>query len=274
MILRRLGMTQLLAILVYELSERAIPILIFEITGDNMLRSSAILANISSFSNALSFLLNPVLGRISDSFGRKPILMTYPILKALSSVLLVFQPSVVALFFNAGVRLFFDLTLSTTQAVISDVVAGDGRSVANGNLNSWRGVSQFVSSFLAGFLTSRSPSLALSATVGASVAYGASIMSLLPETCQDFKRFGGLSSCNPFSFLNLFNPKHEYNAKSKCAVMKMAVVQGICGCNWMPSLDQLQIYAKTHLLWTPNTFSVFFQMYGIGNLLSNGRIPN
>ena len=56
-------------------------------------------------------------------------------------------------------------------------------------------------------------------------------------------------ACNPFSFVSLFNPSHIYNSSSNCAVMKMAATQGIAGCNWMPSLDQLQICKRgTHTL--------------------------
>ena len=36
-------------------------------------------------------------------------------------------PTVPSLYFNAGMRLFMDITLSTSTAVVSDVVAGDGR---------------------------------------------------------------------------------------------------------------------------------------------------
>ena len=58
-------------------------------------------------------------------------------------------------------------------------------------------------------------------------------------------------ACNPFSFVSLFNPSHIYNSSSNCAVMKMAATQGIAGCNWMPSLDQLQICKRgTHSLST------------------------
>ena len=76
----------------------------------------------------------------------------------------------------------------------------------------------------------------------------------LPETCMDRKPFAGLSACNPFSFVSLFNPSHIYNSSSNCAVMKMAATQGIAGCNWMPSLDQLQICKRgTHSLSTVRT---------------------
>ena len=109
----------------------------------------------------------------------------------------------------------------------------------------------------------------MSVGVVASLVYGLYVKVMLPETCMDRKPFRGLAACNPFTFVSLFNPRHEYNVQSKCAVMKMAAAQGICGCNWMPSLDQLQIYTKTHLNWSPNYLSYFFQMYGVGNLASN-----
>jgi hypothetical protein len=112
----------------------------------------------------------------------------------------------------------------------------------------------------------------LGAGGAAAVVYGLALAALLPETCVDRKPFRGLAGCNPFTFINLFNPRHEYNRLSKCAVMKMAAAQGICGCNWMPSLDQLQIYGKTYLRWSPNIFSYYFQVYGIGNLISNAAV--
>ena len=103
--LRNLGITQFIQILVYEMTERAVPILVFQITNDNMMASSLILANISAFSNLLGFLLNPLLGGISDTYGRKACLLMYPLTKALSSAALVVWPSVPSLYFNAGMRL-------------------------------------------------------------------------------------------------------------------------------------------------------------------------
>lgn len=231
--LRKLGMSRFLHIIVYELTERAVPVLIFQMTNDDMGASSSILANISAFSNLVSFILNPILGGISDTWGRKTVLLMYPIVKAISSALLVVAPSQPTLYFNAATRLFFDITLSTTQAVVSDVVPGDGRSVANSNLNAWGGPSQFASSFVAGLLTTRSPKLALGTGAVAAVLYGISVVLMLPETCMDRKPFT-FKNANPFTFISLFNPRHEYNKKSKCAVMKMAAAQGFAGCNWMP----------------------------------------
>ena len=50
------------------------PSIIFRLTANDDLASSAILANLSAFSAALGFIFNPVLGGLSDRFGRKPVL--------------------------------------------------------------------------------------------------------------------------------------------------------------------------------------------------------
>eukprot|EP01045_Picozoa_sp_COSAG04_P035091 COSAG04_NODE_7957_length_1041_cov_1.730361_1_plen_73_part_10 len=66
----------------YELTERAVPSIIFRLTANDDLASSAILANLSAFSAALGFIFNPMLGGLSDRFGRKPVLLMYPAFKA------------------------------------------------------------------------------------------------------------------------------------------------------------------------------------------------
>ena len=87
--LRRLGIARFLHIIVYELTERAVPVLVFQLTRDDDAASSIILANISAFSNLFGFIFNPILGGISDSWGRKSVLLMYPLVKATSSLLLV-----------------------------------------------------------------------------------------------------------------------------------------------------------------------------------------
>ena len=160
----------------YELTERAVPSIIFRLTANDDLASSAILANLSAFSAALGFIFNPVLGGLSDRFGRKPVLLMYPAFKAVSTALLVLQPSRATLFLNGFARLFMDVTFTASNAVISDVVDGDGRSVASGNLNFWRGVAQLIAAPISGFLTTRDVSLSLSAGAGAALVY---LLSLL-----------------------------------------------------------------------------------------------
>ena len=152
------------------------PSIIFRLTANDDLASSAILANLSAFSAALGFIFNPVLGGLSDRFGRTPVLLMYPAFKAVSTALLVLQPSRATLFLNGFARLFMDVTFIASNAVISDVVDGDGRSVASGNLNFWRGVAQLIAAPISGFLTTRDVSLSLSAGAVSALVY---LLSLL-----------------------------------------------------------------------------------------------
>ena len=89
----------------YELTERAVPSIIFRLTANDDLASSAILANLSAFSAALGFIFNPVLGGLSDRFGRKPVLVTGAGLSAigmLCSGLAVDVPSLICARLVAG----------------------------------------------------------------------------------------------------------------------------------------------------------------------------
>ena len=66
-----------------QLLNQSRPILVNAINHGNTILSANMLSRFAALGGAAEFLLNPVIGRISDRFGRRPMLLTSPITCAL-----------------------------------------------------------------------------------------------------------------------------------------------------------------------------------------------
>ena len=66
-----------------QLLNQSRPILVNAINHGNTILSANMLSRFAALGGAAEFLLNPVIGRMSDRFGRRPMLLTSPITCAL-----------------------------------------------------------------------------------------------------------------------------------------------------------------------------------------------
>ena len=106
---------------------------------------------VSSYAIA-QFISGPILGRLNDRIGRKPVLMLSQMGTLLSFLLLAFAPSLLWIFVARIVDGLTAGNLSTAQAYIADVSAPQARAKALGKIGVAFGIGFFIGPALAAFL--------------------------------------------------------------------------------------------------------------------------
>lgn len=92
-----------------------LPILVERIGGDVFL-VGVIIATFSLF----QFLFSPIIGRLSDKYGRRPLLMLTAFINALSYIVVFFFPHVLFLFIARAIAGIGSSNISVAQAYIAD----------------------------------------------------------------------------------------------------------------------------------------------------------
>lgn len=112
------------------------PGFVMEMFGTDFVAASAFFAMVNSGQSIAEFLLNPLLGSLSDRFGRKAFLMMWPPVNTVSRILVTIYPtSTVILAQQILVKMLEYTFEKAIAASVSDVVQGDRRSVVSGNVS-------------------------------------------------------------------------------------------------------------------------------------------
>lgn len=136
----------------------------------------------------MQFLFAPLLGRISDRFGRRPILMISLAFTVAGYLIFAFQQTIVHLFLARIVAGVAGANISTAQAVIADVTEPDERAKGMGLIGAAFGLGFILGPAIGGIalgLGDRAPGL-----FAAALSAGAFVFALfvLPETRPPQKR--------------------------------------------------------------------------------------
>jgi MFS family permease len=136
-----------------------IPILPTFAQNELFMNESLIGLNVGIFS-LMQFLFSPLWGRLSDIYGRKPILIFGLAGNAISYVLLglvmsgVFK-SIAVLFISRGLAGFFSANIGAAMAYISDVTPPKDRSKGMGLIGAAFGLGFVFGPFIGGFFAKR-----------------------------------------------------------------------------------------------------------------------
>jgi len=174
------------------------PELIMELTGEGLSGAARFAGGLLFAYALMQFVFAPVLGNLSDRFGRRPVLLASLFALGLDYVLMGLAPSIGWLFAGRLIAGAAGATSATANAYVADVTPPGQRAQRFGLVNAaWAGgfvVGPVIGGLLGG-LGPRVPFFAAAGLALANVAYGALV---LPETLRpEARRPFTLTRANP-----------------------------------------------------------------------------
>ena len=151
--------------------------------GDASLSEATAIGGLLSLVYALfQFIFAPIMGNLSDRFGRRPILLGSLFGFAVDFLILAFAPTMAWLFVARMMTGIFGATNGPSQSVIADLAGPDDRSRLFGYMSAAFGIGFVAGPALGGLLAEvsfRMPFYAAAALASANLLYG---LFALPET--------------------------------------------------------------------------------------------
>jgi len=183
-----------------------LPKLLEEFEGGDV-RSAAAVAGVFGFSWALmQFLFQPVLGALSDRFGRRPVVLLSNLGLGLDYILMALAPSLAVLYVGRLISGLTSASLSTANAYIADITPPEKRAGRFGMIGAAFGLGFILGPAIGGLLGAhglRLPFWAAAALSLTNFAYGWFILpeSLPPERRTDKIVWRGANVVGAIAFL-------------------------------------------------------------------------
>jgi DHA1 family tetracycline resistance protein-like MFS transporter len=130
-----------------------IPSLIAHLTGNADISNSSRIGGWLTFTFAImQFLFSPVLGSLSDRFGRRPVLLFSLFGFGMDYLLLSFAPSITWLFVGRAIAGLTGASFTTASAYIADISSPEDRAKNFGMMGAAFGMGFIIGPVLGGFL--------------------------------------------------------------------------------------------------------------------------
>ena len=213
----------------------------------------------------MQFLFSPVLGGLSDRFGRRPVLLISLALMSVDYLIMAFAPTLTILFIGRVLAGLSGATYSTATAYIADVTPKEGRAKAFGLVGAGFGIGFILGPVVGGLMGeigTRAPFYAAGALAFANFAYGWFVLpeSLAPEKRRafDWRR------ANPFGAFR--------------QLAKVPMVAWLVGATFLYSLAHhvypavWSFYAKAAFQWTNAEIGLSLAAVGVGFAVVQGGL--
>ncbi|MCP9292697.1 TCR/Tet family MFS transporter [Gracilimonas sediminicola] len=178
------------------------PALIMELTGGGLSEASLYAGWITFTYAATQFLFAPVIGGLSDRFGRRPVLLFSLLGFGLDYILLGFAPTIVWLFIGRFLSGITGASYTTASAYIADISPPERRSQDFGLIGAAFGLGFIIGPSVGGILGeygARIPFFAAAGLVLVNMIYGYFV---LPESLsKENRRPFDWTRANPFGAL-------------------------------------------------------------------------
>jgi MFS family permease len=250
-----------------------------QVLGGNPLKSAKMLAYLSSGVGLIEFIINPIVGKLSDAFGRKMFIAQAPAFSILLKLLVFFKPSLSTIALErclggATTTLGGSTTCSSALADIVDDPQELGQAYALFGTAAGLGVmigplfGAFMNRTLGRLLGTGAKTAYLAGAVVSAVQLGLSITQI--EESLDVKdrspmRITNFSSLlqaiNPLGFLQLFS-----NGKTLATLVTVGALQ--CFCEGKCISDLNQTYMMQQLKLPADRRALYVTGFGIAMTLS------
>jgi MFS transporter, DHA1 family, tetracycline resistance protein len=211
----------------------------------------------------MQFFFSPILGSLSDRFGRRPVVLLSNFGLGLDYVLMALAPSLAWLFVGRVISGITSASISTAFAYIADITPAERRAAVFGKVGAAFGAGFIIGPAVGGLLGDADPRLPFWVAAGLSFANTIYGLLILPESLpRDRRARFRWKSANPIGALRLLRSDRVLTGLSVSnffAQLAHAV---------LPSIFVL--YATYRYGWDAKTVGLTLAMVGICAMLVQG----
>jgi MFS transporter, DHA1 family, tetracycline resistance protein len=165
-----------------------LPKLVLGFTGGDAARAAAIFGAFATVFALMQFVCAPLLGVLSDRFGRRPVIVLSNLGLGLDYVLMALAPSVAWLFAGRLVAGITSASTTTASAYVADAAVPEDRAAGFGLLGAAFGCGFIAGPALGGLLGGVNPRLPFWCAAALSIANALYGFAILPESLEREKR--------------------------------------------------------------------------------------
>ena len=243
--------------LAFGLIMPVLPALIRELTHATSEEATLWLGPLAATYAVMNFLFGPVIGALSDRFGRRPVLLASVATLALDFLIMGLAHNIWLLFIGRALSGISGATYSTANAYIADVTAPEERGRAFGMIGAAFGFGFVFGPVLGGFLGEvdpRAPFLAGVVLALLNFLYG---LFVLPEShAPENRRAFDLKRANPLGAARHFSKLPQ--------VSWFLIATGIFVLAHTVFPTTWNVYAEIRYEWTPKQIGFSLGLVGIG----------
>lgn len=198
--------TVTLDVLALGLMIPVLPSLVLSFEGGDTARAAEIFGLFATVWGAMQFLCSPLLGALSDRFGRRPIILFSCLGLGLDYIFMALAPSLTLLFVGRVISGIAAATITTSYAYIADITAEENRAKAFGLIGVAFGVGFVMGPAIGGVLGSFDTRLPFWLSAAACLINAAFGWFVLPESLPLERRMAfAWRRANPLGSLRLLS---------------------------------------------------------------------
>src|SRR3954466_1442594 len=165
-----------------------LPKLVLNFLGGDAPNAAKMFGTFGTVWALMQFLFSPVLGVLSDRFGRRPVILLSNFGLGLDYIVMALAPTLSWLFVGRVISGITAASISTAMAYISDIVAPEKRASAFGMIGAAFGVGFILGPAVGGLLGNSDPRLPFWVAAGLSLANAAYGYLFVPESLPKERR--------------------------------------------------------------------------------------
>ena len=258
--------TVLLDMLAFGIIAPVLPRLIVDFLHGQMARASQAMGLFVTTWALMQFFFSPILGMLSDRFGRRPIILLSNFGLALDYIVMALAPTLPWLFLGRILSGITSSSMPTASAYISDVTPPEHRARAFGIFGAAFGVGFVLGPAIGGWLGAVNPRLPFWVAAAFSLLNACYGLIVLPESLAPEKRARSLrwKSANPVGALKLLQSHRE--------------LFGLAAVNFLGYLAH-EVYATVWVLyaterygWTDKAVGVSLAIVGVATIATSALL--
>jgi MFS transporter, DHA1 family, tetracycline resistance protein len=233
-----------------------LPKLVLTFTGGDGARAAAIFGIFGTVFALMQFVCSPLLGVLSDRFGRRPVIMLSNLGLGLDYVLMALAPTVSWLFAGRVVAGITSASMTAASAYVADVAPPERRAAGFGLIGAAFGLGFIAGPAIGGLLGGVDPRLPFWFAAVLSLGNAAYGFFVLPESLQPEQRRAIVwRRANPFGALKLLRSHRQLLGLA--AVAFLSTLAGVV----LPSIYVL--YVTDRYGWGTRTVGFSLTLVGV-----------